>query len=315
MNADLQGILGDMARARQHLLATLRRVTSEEMQRARAGGWSVERVAQHLVESDSSYLKVLAHQCGKQAPDLTDEPPADGAHVAAMLDARREAMLSVIEGIDDETLYRLQRFGQEEYSPLSVLENIAAHDHEHAGQISALLRPAAGAPARAAAGVTVRPARPDDLPRLTEIYNHYVTETAITFDLEPWTVDARREWFSHYAETGRHRLFVADDGGRIAGYATSSKFHPRAAYDTTVEMSIFAAPEDVGRGIGGMLYGGILPALEQEDVHIAMAGVTLPNDPSIVLHERFGFTRVALLPEVGRKFGRYHDVAWLLRRF
>ena len=75
----------------------------------------------------------------------------------------------------------------------------------------------------------IRPAVLDDLPALTELYNHYIATTAITFDLEPWTVDERRAWFSHYAETGRHRLLVAYEDGWLAGYASTSPFAMRSS--------------------------------------------------------------------------------------
>src|SRR5581483_7650310 len=106
-------------------------------------------------------------------------------------------VVRAVAGIDDESLYRLVRFGHEEYSALSVLENIAHHDDEHREQIEQILY-APGRPesVRAELGPdAIRPARAEDLPRLVEIYNHYVRETAITFDLEPWSVEQRRPWF------------------------------------------------------------------------------------------------------------------------
>ena len=161
-------------------------------------------------------------------------------------------------------------------------------------------------------GLTIRAANREDLPRLTEIYNHYISMPT-TFDTEPFTVDQRAEWFAHYAAAGRHRLLVAEAGGHVLAYTSSSRFHPRAAYDTTVEMTILCAPEAIGFGLGQRLYTEIFEQLRDEDVHIAMAAITLPNDASCALHERFGFMRVGVLPEVGRKFDRYWDVVWYAR--
>ena len=87
--------------------------------------------------------------------------------------------------------------------------------------------------------VIVRPARIGDLPRLTEIYNHYVVETPTTFDLEPFTVEQRTSWFERYGATGRYRLLVAEEGDTVIAYTSSSPFHARHAYDTTVETTIF----------------------------------------------------------------------------
>jgi len=159
-------------------------------------------------------------------------------------------------------------------------------------------------------GVTVRDARAADLPRLTEIYNHYVLTTPITFDLEPYAPEDRRPWFQQFALAGRHRLLVAEEAGRIAGYAGSHQFRTKAAYDTTIETTVYCAPEATGRGIGSLLYGALFQALANEDLRLAVAGATLPNDASVALHERFGFTSVGVMHDVGRKFGRYWDVGW-----
>jgi phosphinothricin acetyltransferase len=171
-----------------------------------------------------------------------------------------------------------------------------------------------GMDTRATVGVVVRPARAEDVPRLTEIYNHYIVNTPVTFDLEPFTVEQRMEWFSHYSTAGRHRLLVAERDGVVMGYTSTSRFRPKQAYETTVEMTIICAPESTGCGIGSRLYSEILPLMRLEDVHMAIAGITMPNDASCALHEKFGFRRVALEPEVGRKFERYWDVAWYMRQ-
>jgi len=164
-----------------------------------------------------------------------------------------------------------------------------------------------------AGGVTIRLAIIDDLPRLTEIYNHYIIHTPITFDIEPFTVEQRRAWFEKFAETGRHRLLAAVDSAVVAGFAGTSQFRTKAAYDTTIETTVYCAPEATGRGIGSMLYAALFEALRGEDIRMAIAGITLPNDPSVRLHERFGFARTGVMHGIGRKFGQYWDVAWYER--
>jgi phosphinothricin acetyltransferase len=158
--------------------------------------------------------------------------------------------------------------------------------------------------------VAVRAAAAGDLEALNEIYNRYVTEAHYTFDIEPMTIETRRDWFSHYAESGPHHVLVAVSDESVVGYASSSRFRPKVGYNTSVETSIYLAPDAVGRGIGFRLYEGLFKALEGEDLHRAYAGIALPNPASIALHERFGFKRVAHFTEQGRKFGRYWDVAW-----
>ena len=320
-NLDLERALADMAAARRDLLALVSGASADDLAHARPGGWTLGRVLHHIIESEAIYAKLLAHQCGRAAPEIDARPPADGADAVARLAATRAAVEALADGIDNETLYRLGRFGHEEYSPLSVLENVASHDRDHQAQIAELM-PIAEVPIAEAAphvaqtpgDVSIRPATIADLPRLTEIYNHYIAYTAITFDIDPVTVDERRPWFAQFSETGPHRLLVAGDAGVIAGYAGCHQFRTKKAYNTTVETTIYCAPEATGRGIGPTLYAALFDALLGEDVRMAVAGITVPNDASCALHERFGFRRVGVLREVGRKFGRYWDVAWYERR-
>jgi phosphinothricin acetyltransferase len=159
----------------------------------------------------------------------------------------------------------------------------------------------------------IRPAVRADLARLTEIYNHYVLTSPVTFDLEPLTVEQRVSWFLEHGDTGRYRLLVADEEGRVVGYATTSRFRDRAAYDTTVEASIYCAPEAVGRGLGSALYRALFAAIAGEDINRIVAGITLPNAVSVALHRSFGFAQVGVFSQNGRKFDRYWDVGWFER--
>jgi phosphinothricin acetyltransferase len=164
--------------------------------------------------------------------------------------------------------------------------------------------------------VQVRPGVESDLDALTNIYNHYVRETPITFDTAVFSPEERRPWLLSHPEDGPYRLKVAVDGTfqgnsqRILGYATSSPYRDRPAYSTSVAVTIYLAPDTGGRGIGTLLYKALFEALAAEDVHRAYAGIAQPNEASTRLHERFGFRHVGTLREVGRKFGRYWDVAW-----
>jgi len=163
--------------------------------------------------------------------------------------------------------------------------------------------------------IAIRAARDEDLPVLTSIYNHFVENTAVTFELETWSVERRRqEWYAHYHEHGRHRLLVAEAEGEVIAYASSSPFHTRGGYDTSVEVSVYCAPERGGRGLGTRLYTVLFEALAGEDVHRAYAGIAPPNDASFALHRRFGFEPVAHFHEAGWKHGRYWDVHWLEKK-
>ena len=87
----------------------------------------------------------------------------------------------------------------------------------------------------------------------------------------------------------------------------------KKAYDTSVETTIYCAPEATGRGIGSALYTALFDALRDEDLHMAVAGITLPNAASVALHERFGFVQAGLMHAIGRKFDQYWDVGWYER--
>jgi len=163
------------------------------------------------------------------------------------------------------------------------------------------------------AQIRIRPAARADLPRLTDIYNYYVANTPVTFDVEPYTVEQREAWFAQFGASGRYRLLVAEKDGIVLGYAGTIRFRPKAAYETTVETTIYCAPEAVGEGIGSRLYAALFETLRGEDVHRFVAGYTLPNPATAALHDRFGFKVVGVFSEVGRKFGKYWDVCWTER--
>jgi phosphinothricin acetyltransferase len=164
-------------------------------------------------------------------------------------------------------------------------------------------------------GITIRRVQQGDLPALLDIYNHYVRETAITFDVEPRTLQQRQAWFDGFATSGRYQCFVAVRDGRAIGWASSHPYHERAAYDTTVMSSVYLAPEFCGQGLGRDLYTTLFKVLDREDIHRVVVGISLPNEASIRLHLAFGFEEAGIYREVGRKFGRYWDVATYLKAF
>ena len=160
-----------------------------------------------------------------------------------------------------------------------------------------------------AVDLSVRPAEPADVPALTAVYAHYVQHTVATFDVDPPDEADRRAWLADHAG-GPYRVVVAESGGSVVGYASSSRFRPRRAYDTSVETSVYVQDGVVGRGVGSALYDGLLAALAGQGLHRAYAAIALPNDASVALHRRSGFVPVGTFGEVGHKFGRFIDVGW-----
>ncbi len=172
-------------------------------------------------------------------------------------------------------------------------------------------------------GCAIRTANLDDVAALTEIYNHYIVHTHFTFDVDPFSVaDRKANWFAQFSSSGRHRLLIATDpvqNDSILGYASSTSFKAKRAYETSVEFTIYLNPVTQTtesahrRGVGRALYSALIAALKGEDVHRAYAGVAQPNEPSMRFHQQLGFETVGTYQEVGRKFGKYWDVTWLQR--
>ena len=159
-------------------------------------------------------------------------------------------------------------------------------------------------------GMIIRPATLADLPALTDIHNHYVRNTHITFDIEPFTVEQRKPWFEDHSDGKRYRIVVAEVGGVVLGSASSGRHRSKQAYETTVETSIACHPDALGQRLGTRLYSALIEHLATQDIHRMVAGVAQPND---ALHVKLGFKRLGTFSQVGRKFGKYWDVLWYER--
>ena len=166
--------------------------------------------------------------------------------------------------------------------------------------------------------ITIRKGRPEDVPALLDIYNYEVINGTATFDLQPKTLIERMQWFEEH-QTEMHPLLVAELSPEeadtalaqpsVAGYATLSSYRPKAAYDSTAELSLYIAPACRGRGVATALMQAILQAARKcPELHMVVSVITGGNAASIHLHEKFGFTHCGTLHEVGFKHGAYRDV-------
>lgn len=162
----------------------------------------------------------------------------------------------------------------------------------------------------------IRDATDADLEGINEIYNEYIVDRHTSFDEVPWTIAERETWFAKYNDSlGRYSVLVLETEGRVAGFASSSPFRNKVGYASSVETTIALGGEFAGRGLGGPLLGALLDKVAATPVHRAYALIALPNEPSIVLHRRFGYREVGVMDEVGFKLGEYHSVMMMERGF
>ncbi len=153
----------------------------------------------------------------------------------------------------------------------------------------------------------IRPATPADATSTAAIYNEEVTRSTVTFDLVTRTVEEQAEWLS--ARAGALEVVVAEIDGVVAGFASLSPYRDRPAYRTTVEDSIYVHRDHRGEGVGRGLLTEIVEVASARGFHAVMARIVGGHDASIRLHRSVGFDLVGIEREVGRKFGRWLDVA------
>ena len=161
-------------------------------------------------------------------------------------------------------------------------------------------------------GTGVRVAAPEDAEAVASIYNHYVTQTRVTFEEEAVSTS---EISRRLAEVQAALLpwLVAERNGLLVGYAYATKWRPRRAYRFSVEATVYVHPDYGARGIGSALYSQLLTELRNSGFHAAMGGIALPNEASVRLHEKFAFKKVAHFKAVGFKFNQWIDVGYWQR--
>lgn len=155
----------------------------------------------------------------------------------------------------------------------------------------------------------IRVATVKDAGDIAGIYNDYITRTVITFEEQEVTAAQIAHRISEVLSSSLPWL-VADRSGRVAGYAYASQWKVRSAYRFSVETAVYVHRDHLGCGLGSELYEELFAALRDRGVHVAVAGIALPNERSIALHEKFGLRKVAHFEEVGFKFGRWIDVGY-----
>jgi phosphinothricin acetyltransferase len=154
----------------------------------------------------------------------------------------------------------------------------------------------------------IRPVTPEDAASVCGIYNYYIENTVATFEEEPLPAAAMESRIN--AVTAKYPWLIYEEAGEVLGYAYIHPWHERSAYRFTVEDSIYLKHGKTGRGIGTALLARLLEEVHRPGVHALMSAITVPNEASTGLHEKFGFRQVGCFTEVGYKLGRRLDVGY-----
>jgi L-amino acid N-acyltransferase YncA len=155
----------------------------------------------------------------------------------------------------------------------------------------------------------LRLAAPQDAAQIASIYGPFCLETAISFETAAPDEATVRERIRTVGERYPWLVAVSETGG-VSGYAYASKHRERAAYRWSVDFTVYLAPAAKGRGTGTELYRALVRICRYLGYYRAFAGITLPNEASVRLHEKIGFQPIGIYRRVGFKLGKWHDVGW-----
>ena len=163
--------------------------------------------------------------------------------------------------------------------------------------------------------ISIRRAVRSDCLGILAIYNDAVLSTTASYDYEPRSLEHRQQWFDSHAQDN-YPIFVAvepqSDGSElIVGWSALNRYHDRMGYRFTTENSVYVAASHRGRGVGSLLLAPLIPAAKERGLHAIIAAIDAANEASIRLHAKFGFEHVGRFKEVGFKFGRWLDVAYM----
>ena len=157
----------------------------------------------------------------------------------------------------------------------------------------------------------IRPVHINDAQALLDIYNYYVLNTTVNFDIDPLSLETFLDKINHI--TAEYPYIVYEENNEILGFAYGSRFRPRPAYNFTAESTVYVKLTAHGKQIGTKLYAELIRLLKETDLHSVLGVLTIPNAASIQLHEKFGFKQVANLKEVGFKFNKWQHIGiWQL---
>jgi L-amino acid N-acyltransferase YncA len=159
--------------------------------------------------------------------------------------------------------------------------------------------------------ISIRPVRLQDASQMLDIYRPFVTENSVSFELEPPTVEEFSSRIEKY--TQKFPWLVAEEKGEVLGYAYASSYRERKAYQWSVECSVYVRKDQYGKGSAQLLYDFLFSELTQRGFFNVYAIITLPNEASVRFHKKMNFEDVGIFKRVGFKFGKWHDVLWMVK--
>ena len=154
----------------------------------------------------------------------------------------------------------------------------------------------------------VRSVKIEDAEAICEIYNYYVEHTIVTFE----EVSVSRAEMERRIQQVTNKLpwIVYEENGKVSGFAYTSEWKSRCAYKHSLESTVYLRKGQEGKGIGSILYNDLIDLLKKTNCHALIGGISLPNETSIALHEKFGFKKIGQFVEVGFKFNKWIDVGY-----
>ena len=154
----------------------------------------------------------------------------------------------------------------------------------------------------------IRNANIEDADAICNIYNYYVTNTIISFEEVPVSLEQIKDRIAK--TTVAMPWLVLEENGIVKGYAYATRWKPRSAYRFSAESTIYLRPTSIGKGYGTQLYQSLISDLRNRSLHCVIGVIALPNENSVALHERLGFQKVAHLNNIGWKFSNWIDVGY-----
>lgn len=145
--------------------------------------------------------------------------------------------------------------------------------------------------------------------------NHYIAHSNATFDEQPLSMPAIESWMAGFSHQSRHCMWVACIGPEVVGFSSSRPYRDHPAFSRTVETAVYVKPGCTSTGLGSALYAALFDSLASLGLHRAVAGIALPNEASVALHVKFGFTSVGVFSEYACKNGQYVSSLWMERAF